>query len=81
MLGEFRRLSRGPRRFLHFGIRPGFARIGRDFASVGTSSALRILGMVWKDGACVICSAEELQNCPEEKCTADLHTGALELSY
>ena len=39
-----------------------------------------ILGAVWKDGACVICSAEELQNCPEEKCTAELHAGALELS-
>ena len=26
---------------------------------------------------CVICSVEELQNCPEEKCTADLHEGAL----
>ena len=36
-----------------------------------------ILGAAWKDGACVICSAEELQNCPEEKCTADLHEGAV----
>ena len=38
-----------------------------------------ILGAVWKDGACAICSAEELHNCPEEKCTADLHEGALKL--
>ena len=36
-----------------------------------------ILGAVWKHGACVICSAEELQNCPEEKCTAEMHAGAL----
>ena len=36
-----------------------------------------ILGAAWKDGACVICSAEELQNCPEEKCTAELHEGAV----
>ena len=35
------------------------------------------VGAVWKDGACAICSVEELQNCPEEKCTADLHEGAL----
>ena len=39
--------------------------------------ALRILGAAWKDGACAICSVEELQNCPEEKCTAELHEGAL----
>ena len=32
---------------------------------------------MWKNGACVICSAEELQNCPEEKCTAELHEGAV----
>ena len=36
-----------------------------------------ILGAAWKDGACAMCSVEELQNCPEEKCTADLHEGAL----
>ena len=36
-----------------------------------------ILGAAWKDGACAICSAEEVHNCPEEKCTADLHEGAL----
>ena len=36
-----------------------------------------ILGAVWKDGACVICSVEELHNCAEEKCTAELHEGAL----
>ena len=36
-----------------------------------------ILGAVWKDGACAICSVEELHNCPEEKCTAELHEGAL----
>ena len=36
-----------------------------------------ILGAAWKDGACVICSVEELHNCPEQKCTADLHEGAL----
>ena len=36
-----------------------------------------ILGAVWKYGICAICSAEEPQNCPEEKCTADLHEGAL----
>ena len=41
--------------------------------------ALRNLGAAWKDGACVICSVEELQNCPEEMCTADLHAGAFEL--
>ena len=42
---------------------------------------LLILGAVWKDGACVICSVGELHNCPEEKCTADLHAGAFELSF
>ena len=36
-----------------------------------------ILGAAWKDGACAICSAEELHNCPEEMCTADLQEGAL----
>ena len=36
-----------------------------------------ILGAVWKDGACAICSIEEVQNCPESRCTADLHEGAL----
>ena len=36
-----------------------------------------ILGAVWKDGACVICSVEELHNCLEEKCTAELHEGVL----
>ena len=36
-----------------------------------------VLGAAWKDGACAICSAEEVHNCPEEKCTADLHEGAL----
>ena len=36
-----------------------------------------ILGAVWKDGACVICSVGELFHCPEEKCTAELHEGAL----
>ena len=41
--------------------------------------ALRILGAAWKDGACAICSVEEVHNCPEEKCTADLHEGAFEL--
>ena len=41
--------------------------------------ALRILGAAWKDGACAICSVEELHNCLEEKCTADLHEGAFEL--
>ena len=35
------------------------------------------VGAVWKDGVCVICSAEGLQNCPEDRCTADLHDGAL----
>ena len=40
-----------------------------------------ILGAAWKDGACAICSVEELHNCPEEKCTADLHAGAFELSF
>ena len=39
-----------------------------------------ILGALWKDGVCVICSVEELQNCPEDRCTADLHEGAFELS-
>ena len=34
------------------------------------------LGAAWKDGACVICSAEELHNCPESMCTADLAEGA-----
>ena len=38
------------------------------------------VGAVWKDGACVICSVEELHNCPEDRCTADL-LGASELSY
>ena len=36
-----------------------------------------ILGAAWKDGACAICTVEELHNCPEEMCTADLHEGAL----
>ena len=40
-----------------------------------------ILGAAWKDGACAICSVEELHNCPEDRCTADLHEGASELSY
>ena len=40
-----------------------------------------ILGAAWKDGACVICSVEELHNCPEDRCTADLHEGASELFY
>ena len=39
--------------------------------------AQRILGAVWKDGACAICSVEELYNCPKEMCTADLHEGAV----
>ena len=30
---------------------------------------------------CDTCSVEELHNCPEEKCTADLHAGAFELSF
>ena len=36
-----------------------------------------VLGAAWKDGTCAICSVEEVQNCPEEKCTAELHEGAL----
>ena len=39
-----------------------------------------VLGAVWKDGTCAIFSADELKNLPEEKCTADLHTGAFERS-
>ena len=36
-----------------------------------------VLGAAWKDGACAICSVEELYNCAESMCTAELHEGAL----
>ena len=75
--GEVRRLSCGPRSFLLFGVRTGFARIGPGLCTRWNLRALRILGAAWKDGACAICSVEELHNCPEEKCTADLHEGAV----
>ena len=51
----------------------------RDWSVNDMTGMPLVLGAAWKDGACAICSVEELHNCPEEKCTADLHEGAFEL--
>ena len=57
------------------------------------SSAAKVFGMTRDDlclelpmcartcAGCGICSSEELHNCPEEMCTADLHAGAFELCF
>ena len=49
----------------------------RDWSVNDMTGMPLVLGAAWKDGACAICSVEEVQNCPKEKCTAELHEGAL----
>ena len=49
----------------------------RDWSVNDMTGMPLVLGAAWKNAACAICSVEELHNCPEEKCTADLQEGAL----